>query len=408
MLRSLAALRSIRELAAAAPPPPPRTAPPPGSRVAQLHPDRPMAQPQTDWLERIREIEVRVGALEVRLGDPSAAQKQGELAKVGKELSDLRPVVAAGAVYRKTLAAIADAQEMAGDADPEMSALAQAELPELEAQRDALLQEIRTLLIPKDPTDERDAILEIRAGTGGEEAALFAADLFRMYTRYAEARRWKIEPLSMSETGSGGMKEIIVGVSGKDVFGRLKYERGVHRVQRVPATESAGRIHTSTITVAVLPEAEEVDIVIVPADLKIDVFRSGGPGGQSVNTTDSAVRVTHIPTGVVVSCQDEKSQHKNKAKALKVLRSRLLEAEIERKHLERATERKAQVGSGDRSEKIRTYNYPQNRVTDHRAGITLHQLDRVMEGDVGELLDAVAAYMASEREKALANEGRAA
>jgi peptide chain release factor 1 len=367
-----------------------------------------MAQPQTDWLERIREIEVRVGALEVRLGDPSAAQKQGELAKVGKELSDLRPVVAAGAVYRKTLAAIADAQEMAGDADPEMSALAQAELPELEAQRDALLQEIRTLLIPKDPTDERDAILEIRAGTGGEEAALFAADLFRMYTRYAEARRWKIEPLSMSETGSGGMKEIIVGVSGKDVFGRLKYERGVHRVQRVPATESAGRIHTSTITVAVLPEAEEVDIVIVPADLKIDVFRSGGPGGQSVNTTDSAVRVTHIPTGVVVSCQDEKSQHKNKAKALKVLRSRLLEAEIERKHLERATERKAQVGSGDRSEKIRTYNYPQNRVTDHRAGITLHQLDRVMEGDVGELLDAVAAYMASEREKALANEGRAA
>ncbi len=367
-----------------------------------------MAQPQTDWLERIREIEVRIGTLETRLADPSTRQKQGELAKVGKELSDLRPVLEAGVIYRKTLEGIADAKEMAGDSDPEMSALAQAELPELEARRDALIQEIRKLLIPKDPTDERDAILEIRAGTGGEEAALFAADLFRMYTRYAEAKRWKIEPLSISETGSGGMKEIIVGISGKEVFGRLKYERGVHRVQRVPATESAGRIHTSTITVAVLPEAEEVDIVIVPADLRIDVFRSGGPGGQSVNTTDSAVRVTHIPTGVVVSCQDEKSQHKNKAKALKVLRSRLLEAETDRKNAERATERKLQVGSGDRSEKIRTYNYPQNRITDHRAGITLHQLDRVMEGDVEELLDGVAAFMAGEREKALANEGRAA
>ncbi len=367
-----------------------------------------MAQPQTDWLERIREVESRVAGLEQRLADPATAQKQGELAKVGKELSDLRPVLEAGAAYRKTLQAIADNQEMAKDADPELSALAQAELPELEAKRDQLVQDIRRLLIPKDPTDERDAILEIRAGTGGEEAALFAADLFRMYSRYAESQRWKIEPLSVSETGSGGFKEIIVGISGKDVFGRLKHERGVHRVQRVPATEGAGRIHTSTVTVAILPEAEEVDINIQPADLRIDVFRAGGPGGQSVNTTDSAVRVTHLPTGVVVQCQDEKSQHKNKAKALKVLRSRLLEAELERQANERASDRRAQVGTGDRSEKIRTYNYPQNRVTDHRAGLTLHQLDRMMEGDIGGLLEGVASYMLGEREKQLAAEGRAA
>jgi peptide chain release factor 1 len=367
-----------------------------------------MASPQTDWLARIADVEKRVAALEARLSDPSTAQKQGELAKVGKELAELRPVVEAGAEYRRTLQAIADNQEMAKDADLELAALAQAELPELEARREQLVQDIRRLLIPKDPTDERDAILEIRAGTGGEEAALFAADLFRMYSRYAEAQRWKIEPLSISETGSGGFKEIIVGISGKDVFGRLKHERGVHRVQRVPATEGAGRIHTSTVTVAILPEAEEVDITINPADLRIDVFRAGGPGGQSVNTTDSAVRVTHIPTGVVVSCQDEKSQHKNKAKALKVLRSRLLEAELERQANERASDRRAQVGTGDRSEKIRTYNYPQNRVTDHRAGITLHQLDRVMEGEVGELLEGVAGYMLGEREKQLAAEGGAA
>jgi len=367
-----------------------------------------MAQPRTDWPQRIREIEARVTALEQRLADPATAQKPGELAKVGKELSELRPVLDAGDAYRQVLKAISDNQEMARDADPELSALALAELPELEAKRDQLVEDIRRLLIPKDPTDERDAILEIRAGTGGEEAALFAADLFRMYSRYAEAKRWKIEPLSMSETGSGGFKEIIVGISGKEVFGRLKHERGVHRVQRVPATESAGRIHTSTVTVAILPEAEEVDITINPADLRIDVFRAGGPGGQSVNTTDSAVRVTHIPSGVVVSCQDEKSQHKNKAKALKVLRSRLLEAELERQANERASDRRAQVGTGDRSEKIRTYNYPQNRVTDHRAGITLHQLDRVMEGGVDELLDGVASFMIGEREKLLAGEGSAA
>jgi peptide chain release factor 1 len=367
-----------------------------------------MPPPQTDWPQRIRELETRVATLEARLADPATAQKPAELAKVGKELADLRPAVEVGAQLQKTLRAIADNQEMARDSDAELSALAQAELPELEAKREALVQQLRQLLLPKDPTDERDAILEIRAGTGGEEAALFAADLFRMYSRYAESQRWKIEPLSMSETGSGGFKEIIVGISGKDVFGRLKHERGVHRVQRVPATEAAGRIHTSTVTVAILPEAEEVDVTIHPADLRIDVFRAGGPGGQSVNTTDSAVRVTHIPTGVVVSCQDEKSQHKNKAKALKVLRSRLLEAELERQASERASDRRAQVGTGDRSEKIRTYNYPQNRVTDHRAGITLHQLDRVMEGELGALLEGVASYMLGEREKQLAAEGRAA
>jgi peptide chain release factor 1 len=367
-----------------------------------------MAQAQTDWLERVREVEARASALEAQLADPTTAQKPAELARVGKELADLRPVVLAGESYRATLRAIADNQELSRDPDPDISALAQAELPELEAKRDALVQELRRLLVPKDPTDERDAILEIRAGTGGEEAALFAADLFRMYSRYAEQQRWKIEPLSVSETGSGGFKEIIVGISGKDVFGRLKHERGVHRVQRVPATESAGRIHTSTVTVAILPEAEEVDLTINPADLRIDVFRSGGPGGQSVNTTDSAVRITHVPSGVVVTCQDEKSQHKNKAKALKVLRSRLLEAELERQASERASDRRAQVGSGERSEKIRTYNFPQNRVTDHRAGLTLHQLDRVMEGALDELLEGVANHMIAEREKQLASEGRAA
>jgi len=238
--------------------------------------------------------------------------------------------------------------------------------------------------------------LEIRAGAGGEEAALFAAELFRMYSRYAEAHGWKVEPLSRSETGAGGLKEAIASVSGERVFSRLKYERGVHRVQRVPATESAGRIHTSTVTVAVLPEAEEVEVQIDPKDLRVDVFRSSGPGGQSVNTTDSAVRITHLPTGLVVQCQDEKSQHKNKARALKILRARLLEAEQEKKALERASDRRSQVGTGDRSERIRTYNFPQSRVTDHRAGVTLHRLESTLEGDLDELLDEVRAHFDAE------------
>jgi peptide chain release factor 1 len=348
----------------------------------------------SDWIPRIREAEARMAALEARMADPATARAPGELAKLGKELADLRPLVDSGRRYQETQRGLAEAKELAADSDPEVAEMARAELLELEARLAAVEQEIRLLLIPKDPTDAKDAILEIRAGAGGEEAALFAADLFRMYTRYAESRGWKLEPLSESAIG-GGFREIVVGVKGKDVFGRLKLERGVHRVQRVPATEAAGRIHTSTVTVAVLPEAEEVDVQINPADLRIDVFRSSGPGGQSVNTTDSAVRVTHLPSGVVVVCQDEKSQHKNKAKALRVLRSRLLEAEMEKRAAERASDRRAQVGTGDRSEKIRTYNYPQNRVTDHRAGVTLHQLDRVMEGELDDLLDAVAGGAAS-------------
>ena len=352
-----------------------------------------------DWMDRVRELRARARALEERLADPALARQPGELAKLGKELAELRPLLDAGRRYEETLRGLADARGLADDADPELAALAKGELPELETRERLLAAEIRALLRPKDPNDSKDAILEIRAGAGGEEAALFAAELFRMYGRYAEARGWKLEPLSESTTGSGGLKEVIAGVSGKDVYGRLKFERGVHRVQRVPATESAGRIHTSTVTVAIMPEAEEVDIAINPADLRIDVFRASGPGGQSVNTTDSAVRVTHIPTGVVVSCQDEKSQLKNKNKALKVLRARLLEAERERQNAERASERRAQVGTGDRSEKIRTYNFPQNRVTDHRAGLTLHQLDRVMEGDLDALLDGIAASLAGERER---------
>jgi len=357
----------------------------------------------SDWLDRIREAEARSTALEERMADPVTARDPSELARLGKEASDLRPVIEAGRRYQAVLAGITDAREMASDDDPEMVELATRELAELEAEREALEAEIRILLIPKDPTDAKDAILEIRAGTGGEEAALFAADLFRMYTRYAEERGWKLETISEHPTDGGGFKEVIVGVHGKEVFGRLKYERGVHRVQRVPTTESQGRIHTSTVTVAIMPEAEEVDVAIDPSDLRIDVFRSSGPGGQSVNTTDSAVRITHAPTGLVVTCQDEKSQHKNKAKALKVLRSRLLEAELERQANERATERRSQVGTGGRSEKIRTYNFPQNRVTDHRAGFTLHKLEFVMEGALDDLLDGVVAWDAAEREQALAD-----
>ena len=349
-----------------------------------------------DWMDRISELRARARSLEARLSDPAALRQPAELAKAGKELAELRPVLEAGRRYEETLRGIEDARALASDADAEMAELAKSELAGLEAQRDALASEIRALLRPKDPNDAKDAILEVRAGAGGEEAALFAAELFRMYLRYAESRGWKVESLSESTTGSGGLKEAIAGISGKDVYGRLKHERGVHRVQRVPATESAGRIHTSTVTVAIMPEAEEVDIALNPADLRIDVFRASGPGGQSVNTTDSAVRVTHLPTGVVVSCQDEKSQLKNKNKALKVLRARLLDAERERQAAERASERRAQVGTGDRSEKIRTYNFPQSRITDHRAGVTLHQLDRVMEGDLDALLDAVSASLAGD------------
>ncbi|MGH0031546.1 MAG: peptide chain release factor 1 [Myxococcota bacterium] len=347
-------------------------------------------------LEKIQAYAERARKLEEQLAQPEIASNPTEYGKLAKELSGLRPAAAAAAEYAKLLDGIRDAEAMLEDPDEEVQELAKAELEELRARQPDLEQEIRVLLLPRDPNDDKNAILEIRAGTGGEEAALFALDLFRMYSRYAEAQKWKVEPLSMSESDTGGLKEVIASVSGENVFHRLKHERGVHRVQRVPATESQGRIHTSTVTVAVLPEAEEVDIQIAPADLRIDVYRASGPGGQSVNTTDSAVRITHIPTGTVVQCQDEKSQHKTTAQALKVLRSRVLEKEQERAAGERADARRAQVGSGERSEKIRTYNFPQTRITDHRAGVTLHRLDAALEGDLDELLDAVHAHMNAE------------
>ncbi len=343
----------------------------------------------SDLLERISVFEAKAGQLEEKLADPAVASSPSEYASVAKELSRVRPVAQAGSRYRRVLDEIENARSMLDDDDREVRELAAAELTDLKEQQDVIEREIRLLLVPKDPNAEKNAILEVRAGTGGDEAALFAADLFRMYSRYTESRGWKIEPLSISHTEGGGIREVIVNVTGKEVFGRLRYECGVHRVQRVPSTESQGRIHTSTVTVAVLPEAKEIDIEIDMNDLRIDRFRSSGPGGQSVNTTDSAIRITHIPTGLVVQCQDEKSQHKNKAKALMVLRSRLLDMERQREASERAGARRAQVGTGERSEKIRTYNYPQARVTDHRSGITLHRLTAIIEGDLDEILDSV-------------------
>jgi peptide chain release factor 1 len=343
----------------------------------------------SDLLEKISAFADRADKLEQSLGEPEIAANPGEYGRIAKELAGLRPAAQAGRAYRKVLAEIEDARAMLADGDAELRELAEAELESLVSRCEELEQQIRVLLLPRDPNADKNAILEIRAGTGGDEAALFAMDLFRMYCRYAEKQGWKVETLATSESGVGGLKEVIASVSGDQVYHRLKHERGVHRVQRVPATESQGRIHTSTVTVAVLPEAEEIDIEIDPSDLRIDVYRASGPGGQSVNTTDSAVRITHVPTGTTVQCQDEKSQHKNKAKAMKVLRSRLLEREQARAADERASARREQVGSGERSEKIRTYNFPQSRVTDHRAGVTLHRLDSIMEGDLDELLDAV-------------------
>jgi peptide chain release factor 1 len=352
----------------------------------------------SDLLDRIASFEERAARLEARLADPALAAQPGEYAVVAKELKALRPLVDAAASYRSALAEMEEARALLSDPDAEVSALARAELEELERRRGELERAIRAELVPKDPNDEKNAILEIRAGAGGEEASLFAGDLFRMYGRYAERRGWKLEVLSLSRSESGGVREAIASISGDRVWSRLKYERGVHRVQRVPATEAQGRIHTSTITVAVLPEAEEVDVKIEAKDVRVDVFRAGGPGGQSVNTTDSAVRITHLASGLVVQCQDEKSQHKNKARAMTILRSRLLEAETARQADERASERRSQVGSGDRSEKIRTYNYPQSRITDHRAGVTVHRLESVLEGALDELLDAVHLEMAARAE----------
>lgn len=327
--------------------------------------------------------------LEKKLGDPSGMDSK-DFAKVSKEYSDLSPVVETINEYLEASQAIPELEEMAKDDDLEMKAMAEEELQAMKNKLPGLEKDIQIALLPKDKADAKNAILEVRAGTGGDEAALFAGDLFEMYQRYADKRGWKFEILSTSESEVGGYKEAQAAISGTNVFQRLKFESGVHRVQRVPATETQGRVHTSAATVAVLPEAEDVDVHIDEKDLKIDVFRASGPGGQSVNTTDSAVRITHVPTGIVVSQQDEKSQHKNKAKAMRVLKSRIYEHEREQAEAERAAERKSQVGSGDRSERIRTYNFPQSRVTDHRINLTLYKIDEIVNsGDLDEVIDAL-------------------
>ena len=341
-------------------------------------------------VERIREILDRYDEIGRRLADPAVLADPNRLRVLAQEHSDLEPAVRRGTTFLKLVDDLEQAREVGESAeDPELEELARGEIEELEARRGAEVEAIRRLLVPRDPLDDRPAVVEIRAGTGGDEAALFAADLYRMYSRYAAAKGWSVEVLSSSEGTLGGLKEIVFVVRGRDVYGTLRYESGVHRVQRVPETESQGRIHTSAATVAVLPEAEEVDLEIDPQELKIDVYRSSGPGGQSVNTTDSAVRITHLPTGLVVTCQDEKSQHKNKAKAIRVLRSRLLDRRIAEQEAERARQRRMQVGTGDRSAKIRTYNFPQNRVTDHRIGLTTHRLEAILNGEIDEVVEAL-------------------
>ena len=347
-------------------------------------------------LAKLESIEQKFIELEQQLSLPDIFSDQEKYKKISKAHSELAEIVTTFRQYKKVLAEIDENKELLKDKDPEIRDLAAMELEGLKESKKELEERLKILLIPRDPLDEKNIILEIRAGTGGEEAALFAADLFRMYNRYAESRNWKVEIMDANETGTGGFKEIIASISGQQVYSRLKYESGVHRVQRVPVTESQGRIHTSAVTVAILPEAEEVDVKIEPSDLRIDVFRASGPGGQSVNTTDSAVRITHIPTGIVVSCQDEKSQHKNKAKALKVLRSRLLKIMQEEQKRELDASRKAQVGTGDRSERIRTYNFPQGRVTDHRINLTLYNLEAILEGKLDDIIDPLIQYFQAE------------
>ncbi|HKR20374.1 MAG TPA: peptide chain release factor 1 [Stellaceae bacterium] len=344
---------------------------------------------KTPFDAKLDRLVARHAELNAAMADPA---RTGEFAKLAKEYSELTAIVEAITALRQIEAEQQSLEELAGGGDAEMKKLAEAELDSVKKRLPALEEQVKTLLLPKDEADEKNAILEVRAGTGGEEAALFAAELFRMYQRYAALKGWRVELLDLSETGLGGLKEGIASISGRGVFARLKFESGVHRVQRVPATEGSGRIHTSAATIAVLPEAEEVDVKIDDKDLRIDVFRSSGPGGQSVNTTDSAVRITHIPTGLVVSQQDEKSQHKNKAKAMKVLRARLYERERQAREAERAASRKSQVGTGDRSERIRTYNFPQGRVTDHRINLTLYKIAQVLEGEaLDEFVDALLA-----------------
>lgn len=355
-------------------------------------------------IDKLKEIESKYEELESKLADPSVVTDQDSYRKITKSHSSLQPIVDKYRALKDVDIQISQTRDMLNeDLDSEMEEMAKAELSGLEDERQELLEDLKILLLPKDPLDEKNVIVEVRAGTGGEEASLFAGDLLRMYTRYAERNGWSIEQMSFNPTELGGIKESIFMISGDMVYSKLKFESGVHRVQRVPLTEAGGRIHTSAATVAVLPEAEEVDIEINPNDLRIDVFRASGNGGQCVNTTDSAVRITHLPTGLVVSCQDEKSQHKNRDKALKVLRARLLDQKIEEQNKDIAQARKSQVGSGDRSERIRTYNFPQNRVTDHRIGLTLYKLDQVMDGALDELIDAL--IMSDQSERLKASEG---
>jgi peptide chain release factor 1 len=359
--------------------------------------------------ERLEQIEARYQEMTDALASPEVIADSAKYQKTAKAHSDLVSVVEKYREYKDLKRGIADTRALlAEETDPDMRAMAQEELQHLEQRLGVVEQELKLLLVPKDPNDEKNVIIEIRAGTGGDEASLFAAELFRMYTRYSESQRWKVEVLSTSESGVGGLKEVIAMIEGRGAYSRLKYEGGVHRVQRVPETEQQGRVHTSAVTVAVMPEAEEVDVKIDAKDIRIDTFCSSGPGGQSVNTTYSAVRITHLPTNTVVSCQDEKSQIKNREKAMRVLRSRLLEMEREKQQAQLTKERRSMVGTGDRSEKIRTYNFPQNRVTDHRIGLTIHQLGEVMDGRLQPLIDALTTHYQAEKLKHGAEEDAAA
>jgi peptide chain release factor 1 len=347
--------------------------------------------------QKLRDIEARLVEVEARMSDPAVAQDPSAYQVLARESKEISPIVERYRAYKATLQELTKVQEMAkGEADPELRELAHQETRSLEAKRDALDAEIPLLLVPKDPNDEKNVLLEVRAGTGGEEAALFAAEIFRMYQRFAERQGWKVDVVSVSRSGPGGIKEVIAMIEGDRVYSKLRFESGVHRVQRVPATEAAGRIHTSAVTVAVLPEAEEVDVRIDPKEIRIDTFCSSGPGGQSVNTTYSAVRITHLPTNTVVSCQDEKSQIKNREKAMKVLRARLYEMALEEQQKKVASDRRSQVGTGDRSEKIRTYNFQQGRVTDHRISLTIHRLQEILDGDLDEIVAGlIADYQAA-------------
>ncbi|HNZ65389.1 MAG TPA: peptide chain release factor 1 [Smithella sp.] len=347
-------------------------------------------------LDKLREIELRYRELEGQLSDPKIVSKPGMYQKYAKEYADLRELVETTREYNAVRSRIEEYQQVLSEGDEDLKAIVKEEMPQLKQTQAELESKLNILLLPKDPNDNKNVFLEIRAGTGGDEAGLFVGDLFRMYAKYAEAQGWKVEVISSSSSGVGGFKEIIAQIEGSGAYSRLKYESGVHRVQRVPVTEAQGRIHTSAVTVAIMPEAEEVEVNIDPNDLRIDVYRSTGHGGQSVNTTDSAVRITHLPTGLVVTCQDEKSQLKNKNKAMKVLRARLLDAEVQRQDAEQAQARKSQVGSGDRSERIRTYNFPQGRITDHRINLTRYDLDNFINGNIGAMIDALAAHYQAE------------